>query len=225
MKRHFDDELKVISDELLKMSILTEKAISDAVLALKSLDRSLAQKVIDNDTQIDEMEIAIEKSMINLLALRQPLAADLRFITTGIKINSELERIADLAADIAGKVLEMPNDMLSKLEGLEDLTDMVKKMVKTSIDSFVLRGEETARNVIFLCPKAISKKDAIQKDVIDRYMLKDSNAILPSVNMLFILRHLERICAHATNIAEDIIYMVGAKRVKHHLEKLDKYKN
>lgn len=226
MKRHFDDELKNIKNELLKMATLTETAINNAIIALKHTDYDLAQMVIDNDTKIDEMELMLEKQMVNLLAIRQPMAGDLRFITTGIKINSELERIADLACDIARKVLEMKDaKIFNALEGIEDLTEKAKKMVKGAIDAFVDRDEAIARNVIFCCPKALVLKDTIQKDVIELHILKDSKLILPSVNMLFVLRHLERICAHAGNIAEDIIYIVGAKVVKHHLEKLDKYKD
>lgn len=226
MKRHFDDELRSIKNELLKMATLTEAAINNSIQALKNSDTELAKKVIENDSKVDEMELSLEKKMVDLLALRQPMAGDLRFIATGIKINSELERIADLAADIAEKVLDLSEGKkLSSLEGIDDLTEKAKKMVKGAIDAFVDGNQEKARNVIFLCPKATRLKDSIQKDVIDSYMLKDSKSILPSVNILFILRHLERICAHATNVAEDVIYIVGAKVVKHHLEKLDKYKD
>ena len=226
MERHFDKELNELNTELLKMATLAEEAIYRAVEALKDRDKKLAQAVIDDDRKIDELELVIEERAIDLLALRQPMAKDLRFITTGMKINAELERIADLAVNIAQRVFELADKPLLKpLIDIPKLTEVARKMVKGAIDAFVNRDENLAKKVIFSDPEADNLRNLVQQELINDYMLKDGTTASRAVPLLLIARHLERICDHATNIAEDVIYMIQAKIVRHRTEKLrDNYK-
>jgi len=216
MDRHFDDELNSMKTDLLKMATLVEEAIYKSIEALKKRDKDLAQKVVEEDRAIDELELVIEEEAIGMLATRQPMAVDLRFITTGMKINAELERIADLAVNIAQRATELAEGDLPKpLEDIPRLSDVARKMVKSSIDSFVKKDEGLAKQVILSDPEANKLKKMIQEELIDKYLPKDKINASRSVALLLVARHLERICDHATNIAEDVIYMVNARVVKH----------
>lgn len=222
MERHFDEELKRMNTDILKMATLAEEAIYKSIEALKNRDKKLARSVIEDDRKIDELELVVEETAIDLLALRQPMARDLRFITTGMKINSELERIADLAVNIAQRVLELSDKPLLKpLIDIPKLTVIARKMVKDVIDAFVRCDEKLAKEVILSDKEADRLRNLIQEELINDYLSKDTNAASRAVPLLLIARHLERICDHATNIAEDVIYMVQAKVVKHHPEKLN----
>ena len=226
MKRHFDEDLKKLNTDILKMAALAEEAIFKSIEALKNRDKDLAQSVIQEDKKIDELEIVVEETAIDLLALKQPLARDLRFITTGMKINAELERIADLAVNIAQRVLELSDKpILKPLIDIPKLTDVARKMVKNVIDAFVNSDESLAKRVILSDSEADNLRNLIQEELINDYMSKDASTATRAVPLLLIARHLERICDHATNIAEDVIYMVQAKVVKHHPEKLENNKS
>ena len=221
MERHFDEELKKLKADLLKMAALAEEVIFQSIEALKNRDKKLAQAIIDEDRKIDQMELEIEEKVIDLLALRQPMAGDLRFITTGMKINAELERIADLAVNIAQRVLELADKPLLKpLIDIPKLTAVARRMLKEAIDAFVNCDGDLARRVILSDPEADNLRNLVQQELINDYMVKDATTAPRAVPLLLIARHLERICDHATYIAEDVIYMVQAKVVKHHPEKL-----
>jgi phosphate transport system protein len=216
MERHLDDELKKINTDLVKMATLAEEAIFKSIESLKNQDKEMAQSVIDGDTKIDEMENAIEEEAINLLATKQPIATDLRFITTGMKINSEIERIADLAVNIAQRVLEVSDKPLVKpLVDIPKLSEVARKMVRQAIDSFVNKNEFVAKQVILSDPEANALKNSITDELIDEYISKEADISLRAIPLILVARHLERICDHATNIAEDVIYMIRAKVVKH----------
>ncbi|MFH1458761.1 MAG: phosphate signaling complex protein PhoU [Candidatus Omnitrophota bacterium] len=222
MERHFDQELKELNKDILKMGALAEEAIYKSIEALKNKDAQLAQKIIDNDANVDNLELVIDEKCIDLIALYQPMARDLRFITTGMKINAELERIADLAVNIAQRVLELyDKPLLKPLIDIPKLTDVARKMVKEVIDAFVNSDENLAKKVILSDPEADNLRNLIQEELINDYMCKDGSTATRAVPLLLIARQLERICDHATNIAEDVIYMAQAKVVKHHLDQLD----
>jgi len=222
MKRHFDYELKNLNTNILKMATLAEEAIYKSIEALKNRDLELAKAVVSEDQKIDELELVIEETAIDLLALKQPIARDLRSITTGMKINAELERIADLAVNIAQRVLELSDQpILKPLIDIPKLTDVARKMVKDVIDAFVNNDENLAKKVIFSDSEADNLRNLIQDELINDYMSKDASTATRAVPLLLIARHLERICDHATNIPEDVIYMIQAKVVKHHPEKLN----
>jgi len=221
MKRHFDQELKILKTDLLKLATMAEESIHCSIEALKARDKVLAKKVIDTDCRIDELELINEERAIDLLALRQPMARDLRFITTGMKINSELERIADLAENIAQRVIELADEPLLKpLIDIPKLAEVARKMVKQAIDSFVNQDEELAKKVILYDSEADKLRNLVYNELIHDYMVKDGTTATRAVPLLLIARHLERICDHASYIATDVIYMIKAKVVKHHPERL-----
>ncbi|MEW5758819.1 MAG: phosphate signaling complex protein PhoU [Candidatus Omnitrophota bacterium] len=221
MQRHFDEELNDLKNDILKMGAFAQEAIFNSIEALKNRDKVLAKKIIDNDKRVDELELVIDEKCIDLIARHQPLASDLRFITTGMKINAELERITDIAVDISERVIEIADKPLLKpLVDIPKLTRIAQDMVKMSIDSFVNRDIEAAKSVLLLDSEADNLRNIISKELIEDYMVKDGTVSPRAVPLLLIARFLERICDHATNIAEDIIYMVEAKVVKHHPEKL-----
>jgi len=222
MERHLDDELKELHKEILKMGSLAEEAIFKSVEALKNRDKSGAQEVINTDNRIDELELSIDERCIDLIARYQPMAGDLRFITTGMKLNAELERIADLAVDISQRVLELVDKpMLKPLIDIPKLSVIAQNMVRDAIDAFVKRDIDLAKKVVLYDSQADKLRNLVQEELVNDYMARDPKTANRAVPLLLIARHLERICDHATNIAEDVIYMVGAKVVKHHPEKLD----
>ena len=221
MERHFDEELKDLNQDVLKMGIFAEEAIYKSIEALKNRDREMAIGVVENDANIDKLELVIDEKCVDLIARHQPMAKDLRFITTGIRLNAELERIADIAVDIAQRVLEIVDKPLLKpLIDIPKLTTVAQNMVKTAVDSFVKGDVELARKVILSDSEADKLRNLIAKELIEDYMAKDASTAPRAVQLLLIARFLERICDHATNIAEDVIYMVQAEVVKHHPEKL-----
>jgi len=221
MERHFDEELKELHKEILRMGVLTQEAIFKSIEALKNRDKIQAQEIIDTDDRIDELELAIDERCIDLIARHQPMAGDLRFITTGMKINAELERIADLAVDISQRVLELADKPLLKpLIDIPKLSTIAQNMVRDSIDAFVKKDVALAKKVVLSDEEADNLRNLVQEELINDYMAKDSTAAPRAVPLLLIVRHLERICDHTTNIAEDVIYMVEGKVVKHHPEEL-----
>ncbi|MBF0253389.1 MAG: phosphate signaling complex protein PhoU [Candidatus Omnitrophica bacterium] len=216
MERHFDEELTKLKTDLIRMDSLVEEAIYKSVEAIKNRDRRLAEEVIEGDNRIDDMENSIEEDAISLLALRQPMAVDLRFITTGMKINAELERIADLAVNIAQRALEICDQPLLKpMINIPKLSNLAIKMLKGSIDAFVNKDENLAKEIILTDPQADALKNSIKDELVNEYMIKDPSTVTRAVPLILVARHLERICDHATNIAEDVIYMVQARVVKH----------
>ncbi|MCM8770930.1 MAG: phosphate signaling complex protein PhoU [Candidatus Omnitrophica bacterium] len=221
MHRHLDEELKELNASILKMGNFTQEAIFKSIEALKDRNKDLAKDVIEKDTSIDALELEIDEKCIDIIARYQPMAGDLRFITTGMKINAELERIADIAVDIAQRTLELVDKPLLKpLIDIPKLTVVAQEMVKMTIDSFIKADIELARKVLLMDPEADQLRNLIQKELIEDYMVKDGKTAPRAVQLLLIARFLERICDHATNIAEDVIYMVKAEVVKHHPEKL-----
>ncbi len=221
MERHLDQELTELNKDILKMGAYAEEAIFKSVEALKNRDKGLAKGVIDNDNTIDKLELAVDEKCIDLIARYQPMAKDLRFIATGMKLNTELERIADIAVDIAQRVLEIVDKPLLKpLIDIPKLTTVAQNMVKMAVDSFVKGDVELAKKVILSDSEADKLRNLITKELIEDYMAKDASTAPRAVQLLLIARFLERICDHATNIAEDVIYMIQAEVVRHHPEKL-----
>lgn len=221
MKRYLDEELQELKADILRMGNLVENAIGASVEALKQLDRQAAQKVIACDKAIDELELAVDEKCLDLLALYQPMAVDLRFITMVMKISTDLERMADLAVDIAQRVLELSGKPLLKpLVDIPRLALLAQEMTKDVLDSFVRPDAPLAKSVILRDKEADILRDKVQAELINDYIAKDKSTVSRAIPLLLIARHLERACDHATNIAEDVIYMVEAKVVKHHQEKL-----
>lgn len=221
MERIFDEELKQLRQYILTMASLVEEAIFKSIEALKQRDKSLAEIVITSDKRIDELENKIDEFCLDLIALRQPVAQDLRFITMAMQSDADLERMADLAVDIAQRAEELiAQPPLKPLIDIPKLAEIAQKMVKEAIDAFINKDVELAKKVVFTDREADALRDLIQKELIYDYMVKDGSTAPRAVPLILVTRHLERICDHATNIAEDVIYMTDAKMVRHHPEKL-----
>lgn len=221
MERHFDEELKQLHQDIFKMGALAKEAIYKSIEALKNRDKRLAQEIIDTDDKIDEWELKIDERCIDLIARHQPVASDLRFIATTMKINAELERITDLAVDISQRVLELADKPLLKpLVDIPKLSVIAQGMVGDAIEAFVNKNVELAKKVVLSDTEADKLRNLVQKELINDYMVRDGTTAPRAVPLLLIARHLERICDHSTNIAEDVIYIVEGKVVRHHPESL-----
>ena len=223
MKRHFDEELKELNKQLLSMCALVEEAIMLSVKALVERKNDLAEKVIKSDKAVDMLEIEIDELCLKLLALHQPVGVDLRFITSEMKINNELERIGDQAVNIAEctqKIIKQP--ILKPLIDIPRMAALAQKMVKDSIDALVNKDEALARDVCGRDDEVDNLNDQIFRELLT-YMMQDHKTITRAVELVLVARHLERIADHATNIAEDVIYFVKGKTIKHHIEEMQSY--
>lgn len=221
MIRHFDEELQQLKNDILKMGALAQESIINSVHALKNRDKAAAQKVIDADIEMDRLELFIDDKCLDLIALHQPMARDLRFITTAIKLNAELERIGDLAVDVAQRALAISDKPLLKpLVDIPRLAEVAQRMTGEAIQAFIAGDTELAKKVILSDPEADTLKRGVEKELICDYMMKDGSTADRAVPLLLAARHFERVCDHAVSMAEDIIYMVSAVVVRHHPEEL-----
>ncbi|MBS3976811.1 MAG: phosphate signaling complex protein PhoU [Syntrophomonadaceae bacterium] len=208
----FDQSLKVLQQDILRMGSLVETAIAQAVEALAKQDVELAQKVIDGDAQIDELEDQIEALCLKLIATQQPMAKDLRRISAGFKIITDLERMADYAEDIAKVAKKIANQPLIKpLIDIPRMALLAQKMVKESLDAYVQEDVDLACRMA----KDDDQVDSLHNQVFREllvYMMEDPRTITQATYLLFVSRYLERIADHATNIGEDVIYLVTGER-------------
>jgi len=219
MKRKFDEELKILKEKLLKMASLAEESIILAVNGLKERKEELAQKVFEGEEAINILDIEIDKLSLRLLALRQPMAVDLRFITSAMRITSELERIGDQSVNIAQRALELLKfPLLKPLIDIPRMASLAQNMVKDSLNAFVTRDEKLARDVCQRDDEVDNLNDQIFRELLT-YMMQDPSTINRAVDLILVGRHLERIADHATNISEDVIYYVKGKTIKHLCEK------
>jgi len=218
MERHFDEELKQLKEKLLRMSSLAEEAISASIKALVERNTDLAKKVIQSDDAINMIEIEIDELSLRLLALYQPEASDLRFITSAMKINSDLERIGDLAVNIAERtvyLLTVP--LLKPLIDIPRMTRAAQGMLQDGINAFVNNDAQLARSVCLRDDEVDKLNDQLFRELLT-YMMQDQKTIERALALILIARNLERIADHSTNICEDIIYIVEGRTIKHHIE-------
>ncbi len=214
-ERHFDQELEELKANLLRMVGLVEKSIGEAVRALVEREDALAEEVIREDARIDEMEVVIEEACLRLLALRQPIAVDLRFISSAMKINNDLERMADQAVNIAERALELNKEALLKpLIDIPRMSELAQSMVKESLDAFIHRDAELARSVRDRDDEMDHLRDQVFRELLT-YMMQDPKTINRAVHLILVARHLERIADLATNVAEDVVYFVQGKVIRH----------
>jgi phosphate transport system protein len=214
-REHFQKELHQLNDLILKMGAMVEKAIFNSVEALKKNNPKMAQAVIAADDELDQLELVIDEKCLELLATQQPMAVDLRFITTGMRIGSDLERIGDLAVDIAQRSLELSSQPLLKpLIDIPKMADLAEKMVHKALDAFVRKDVCLARTLWEDEEKVDGYRDLVS-DELTAIMTQEPTAATRALPLILIARHLERIADHATNIAEDVVYMVEGKVVKH----------
>ena len=217
MERHIDIELRKLKDELVRMASLAESSIGLAVKALVSRDAEGARRVLASDDAINMSELEVDDLCLRLLALHHPEARDLRFIAMAFKINNDLERMGDLAVNIAERTLDLLKEPLLKpLIDLPRMAELAQAMVKDSLDAFVRQDAELAKQVCERDDAVDKLNDQIFRELLT-YMLQDPKTITRAVGLILIGRHIERIADHATNIAEDVVYMVKGKIIKHHI--------
>jgi len=218
MERHFDQELKELKQELLTMGSLVEVAVHHAVSSLIARDSGLAEKTIREDGDVNNLEITIEKRCLELIALQQPVAADLRFIVSALQIIKDLERMGDQAVNIAERAIILNQEpQVKPFIDLPKMALQVQSMVKDSLDSFVNGDVMKAKNVCERDDQVDNYNEKIFRELLS-IMIKDQKTISRAVYLILVGRSLERIADHATNIAEDVIYMVEARTIKHHAE-------
>lgn len=215
MRKHFDNELEYLNDSLLKMGVMVEEMIDISIQSLLKQDVDLADKVIELDDKVDDMEIKIEKKCLELIALQQPMAKDLRDISAILKIITDLERIGDHGVNIAKVTKRLANEEYIKpLIDIPRMADISKDMIRKSLDSFVKKDESLAREVAKMDDEIDDIYEEIYLELLE--MLTENKDIMTQViNLLFIGRYIERIADHTTNICERIIYMVSGVRVEY----------
>ncbi len=215
MSKHFHKELDELRENLLEQGKRVEQAITGAIEAMLNRDEDLAREVIENDRAIDEAEIEIEEECLKLLALYQPIAGDLRFMMSALKINNDLERIADLAANICERVIYISShNKLDLRERFEKMTGQVQEMIRTSLSALIERDEEKAATV----PAMDDDVDRYHEEMfqlLSEKIQSDPEVTEVAFQNLSASRYLERIADHATNIAEDVIYMERGEIVRH----------
>jgi phosphate transport system protein len=217
VQRHFHEELEALKQTLLAMGGLVEDQIRRAMRALVERDDGLAQEVIDRDRQVNTYDVEVDEQCVNLLALHQPAAGDLRFITTTMKIVTDLERIGDQAVNIAQRVLELnPEPQLKPYIDLPRMAEKAQRMVKESLDAFVARDAALARQVCREDAEVDALKEQIFRELLT-FMMEDPRTIPRAIRVILISRFLERVADHATNISEMVIYLAEGKMVRHTL--------
>ena len=217
-RHHFEEELQTLKNRLLGMGALVEERVHQAILSLMERRQDLAEQVAGGDHEVNELQIEIDDRALKLLALQQPMAGDLRLITSAMKINADLERIGDQAVNIAENVLRLlPHPPLRAILNLTRMAEIAQKMTRDSLDSFVKKDAALARSVLSRDDEVDQLKDHMFR-VLLTYMMADPGTIERALGLILISRNLERIADHATNIAEDVIFLVEAKDVRHHHE-------
>jgi len=215
MTKHFQRELEKIKKKILSLGAMVEERVRMAIQAIEEFDGEIAKKIILSDHEIDEMEVEVEEECLKVMALHQPVAVDLRFLVAVIKINNDLERIGDQAVNIAQRV-----NTITKKERSDFVFDyslMAEKaeaMLRMSLDALVNLDDDLAFKVLLLDDEV----DAINKEaynLIKRAISENPDNVSYLINLLLISRHLERLADHATNIAEEVIYMIEGEIVRH----------
>jgi phosphate transport system protein len=216
--RHFVEELEQLKTKLLEMSSLVEAAIQRSISAVIHKDRSAAEEVFRNEARINDIEIEIDEFAINLLALQQPMAADLRLIVAALKINTDLERMGDLSVNIAQRARSlMEEPVIKPMIDIPHIAGLVQSMVRKSLDAFVTRDADLARSVLASDDGVDSLRTACYHELVS-FMEKDPQNIRQALDLLAVTRNLERIADHSTNIAEDVLFLVKGVDVRHHAE-------
>lgn len=211
----FDEELKALRERVLKLGFMVENAIRDSVKALIERDTELAKEVIKRDHLINALDVGIDEECVRLIALRQPMARDLRFITTTMKITTDLERMGDLAVNIAERAMELTEEPLLKpFMNIPKMAEIAQSMVRDTLDAFVTGCSRLPYEVI-------KRDDEVDELTVRNFeellsfMVRDPKIIPLAVKRTYVAKYLERIADHATNIAEMVIYMCEGKIIRH----------
>jgi phosphate transport system protein len=215
MERHFERDLEELKERLLWMGSLAERSVHQAVNSVLEAEEKLALAVLSEENVINELQIEIDDRVVQLLALQQLMAADLRFVLAIARINNDLERIADQAVNIAQsaqRILRHPR--VKPYVDLPRMGELAEKMMRDSLDSLVRRDVELARSVLARDDQVDQLRDQIFRELLT-YMMGDSSVVYPAFELILVAKNLERVADHATNIAEDVIYMVAGSDVRH----------
>jgi phosphate transport system protein len=214
--RHFQEELEALRGRLLEMGGLAEERVRAAVHGLVARDMATIDAVILGDEPLNALHIEIDERCVKLLALHQPMAADLRQIVAAVKINTDLERVGDLAVNIAEAAKRyIQHPPVKKLIDIPRMGDIAQAMLRDALDSFVRHDTALAQRVLSEDDRLDDLKTQIFRELLT-YLLQDPATVQPALDLILVSRHLERIGDHATNVAEDVIFMVSARDVRHH---------
>ena len=215
---HFREELDELQKRLLEMAGLVESAIHQSIDALVQRDEQTAKEVLWKEALINQKDIEIDEFATRLLALYQPMARDMRFLTAVIKMNGDLERMGDLAVNITQRALSLMHDApLKPLVDIPRMASLAEGMVRSSLDALVQRDEALARRVLLSDDEVDRLRDAAYKELV-AFMQEERTTIPRAVDLMFIAHNLERIADHATNIAEDVLFLMKGIDVRHHAE-------
>jgi phosphate transport system protein len=215
MAKHLQHDLDTLQRDLLTLAGLVEEAIHKSIAALQTRNIALAREVIAGDSEIDREENHIDEECLKILALHQPVAGDLRRIAAGLMINTDLERMADLAEEIAERAIHLASPPLLPVpEKLQRMTDLTTMMVRQALDSFVNLSTSQAQAVMRMDDEVDRYNAELIAEVVHA-MQRGPELINPGLSLFSVIRHLERIADHATNIAEDVIYLVEGEIVRH----------
>jgi phosphate transport system protein len=213
--RHFEDDLGMLKTRLLEMGGVAEERLQSAVRGLVERDLKPLEKVLTGDGDINQLHIEIDDRCFKLIALQQPMAADLRAIVGAVKINTDLERVGDLAVNIAeAAVRYLQHPPVKELIDIPRMALIAQEMLRDALDAYVRRDVNLAQRVLTRDDELDLLKSLVFRELLG-YMLKDQSTIKASIDLILISRHLERIGDHATNLAEDVIFMVSAQDVRH----------
>ena len=220
-ERHFDRELAELKKRLIHMAEVAETMIDQAVRELVDRDESLAESVPRHEEEVNRLQIEIDEAVVTLIATHQPVAGDLRFLLAASRINGELERIGDLAINITENVRVLAQQPpLKPLVDIPRMTELARRMVRDSLRAFVRGDVLLAQSVIMTDDQVDALKDQVLRELLT-YMMADPQAIERGLMLILVARHLERVADHATNIAEDVIYQVQGRDVRHPLTPRD----
>jgi phosphate transport system protein len=216
--RHFEQELEELKAKLLEMSALVESAVYRSIQGVVEKNEELAQQVLKNEARVNQLEIEIDDMAISILALQAPMAADLRLVTAAIKINNDLERMGDLSVSIAQSALALIKEpVIRPLIDIPHIAGLAQGMVRKALDAFVHRDAELARSVLASDDAVDNMRTASYHELIS-FMEANPQQIPQALYLLSVVRNLERIADHSTNIAEDVLFLVKGIDVRHHNE-------
>jgi len=215
MQRHFDEELKALKEKILRMGAMVEEQIAHSIKSLVDRDSDLARRVIESDHRVNAMDVEIDEDCLSLIALHQPMARDLRFLTTAMKISTELERMSDLAENISERAVELNEEpQLKPYIDIPRMAEHAQRMVKEALDAFVNQDSRLARKVCGDDDFMDELNHQIFRELLS-FMIEDPHTTARAIRISFISKYLERMADHATNVAELVVYLVEGKIIRH----------
>jgi phosphate transport system protein len=218
--RHFVHEIDALKAQLLLMGGRAESIVQKSIESLRRRDPTLAREVLADDRDLDQQEIDIEARCVSLLALQQPLASDLRFVTAALKISNDLERVGDHAVNIAQSALRLSAEpQLKPLVDIPRMTDLAAGMLREALDAFVERDAETARRLVRRDDEVDELNRQMFRELVS-FMIEDPHTITRAMELILVARNLERVADLATNVAEEVVFIAEARIIKHHAETL-----